>query len=132
MRVPRFADGQEPTILGTDSAVDLIAKRKGGRLLRWRLPLPASREGFGECLAFAQVDEHEQGLLPGVQLPPPRPGRRPVTADDPGRVSEGPGRQRQRGAVKSMEAPGGSEAFLVDRLTYQGLLWSRQSHLHCG
>ena len=30
--MPRFAAGQEPLILGTDSAVDLIAERKGGRL----------------------------------------------------------------------------------------------------
>ena len=50
-----------------------------------------------ERLAFAQVGEHEQGLLPRVQLPPPRPDRLQVPADDPGRVVQGPGRQRQRG-----------------------------------
>jgi hypothetical protein len=38
------------------------ADREPGRKLR-------------ERLAFAQVSEHEQGLLAGVQPPPPRPDR---------------------------------------------------------
>ena len=39
-----------------------------------------------ERLALAQVGEHEQGFLLGVQLPPPRPDRLQVPADDPCRV----------------------------------------------
>jgi hypothetical protein len=34
----------------------------------------------GERLAFAQVGRDEQGLLPGVQLPPQRPDRGPMIA----------------------------------------------------
>jgi hypothetical protein len=58
-----------------------------------------------ERLAFAQVGEHEQGLLPGVQLPPPRPDRLQVPPDDPGRVVEGLAGQRQRGTVEQHGSP---------------------------
>jgi hypothetical protein len=60
---------------------------------------------LGERLAFAQVYEHEQGLPPGVQLPPGRADRGPVAADDAGHEGEGPGRQRQRGAVEKHGSP---------------------------
>jgi hypothetical protein len=53
-----------------------------------------------ECLAFAQVGEHKERLLPGVQLPPPGSDRLQVPADDPGSIVQGPDRQRQRGTVK--------------------------------
>jgi hypothetical protein len=58
-----------------------------------------------ERLAFAQVGEHEQSLLPGAELPPPRPDGLQVPADQPGRVVQGPGRQRQRGTVKQHVKP---------------------------
>ena len=89
---------------------------------------PRNRRELGERLTLAQVCQDQQGLPPRVQLPPARPGRRPVTADDPGHRAEGPGRQRQRGTVESMEAPRGGEADLADRLTNQRLLWSQQRH----
>jgi hypothetical protein len=82
---------------------------------------PESGGQLGERLAFMQVGEDEKRPPPGIQLPPPRPNRLPVAADDPGHEGEGPGRQRQRGTVESMEAPGSGEAFLADRLTYRGL-----------
>jgi|HubBroStandDraft_6_1064221.scaffolds.fasta_scaffold514862_1 hypothetical protein len=47
-----------------------------------RRPLPASAPG--ECVAFAQIGQHEQGLPPGVEPAPARPGLPAVTADDPG------------------------------------------------
>jgi AAA domain len=76
----------------------------------------------GECLALAQVGQDQKCLLPGVQLPPARPDRRAIAADEAGHESQGPGRQRQRGTVKQHQSPWWCEAFLVDRLTYQGLL----------
>ena len=91
---------------------------------------PADPEPGREVLerfAFSQVGEHEEGFLARVELPPPRPDRHAVPADDPGRVVEGLGRQRQRGAVeKHAEAPGGDESFLVDCLIYQGLRRARR------
>jgi hypothetical protein len=74
----------------------------------------------GERVAFPQTGEHQQGLRPGVQLPPARPDRGAVAADDPGHISEGPGRQRQRGTVEKHEALVRVELVLVDRLNYQG------------
>ena len=48
---------------------------------------PEPGRDLGERLALAQVDEDQQGLLPGVQLPPGRPDRDLVPADDPGQRS---------------------------------------------
>ena len=45
---------------------------------------PEPGHDLSERLALAQVDGGQQGLLPGVQLPPGRPDRNPVPADDPG------------------------------------------------
>ena len=74
-----------------------------------RFSAPTGRD-LRERLALAQVDEHEQGLLPGIQLPPQRADRGPVPADEPGHVGEGLARQRQRGTVKQHEeAPGGGD-----------------------
>jgi hypothetical protein len=71
---------------------------------------PEPGRELGERLALAQVRQYEQGLLAGAQLPPPRPDRLQVPADDPGRVVQRPGRQRQRGTVKQhKEAPGRGE-----------------------
>jgi len=75
-------------------------------------PYLKHRRELGERLALMQVDQDQvdqdqEGLLPGVQLPP-RADQDPVPADDDaGHKGEGPGRQRQRGTVNSMEAPGG-------------------------
>ena len=43
----------------------------------------------GERIAFAQVDQDQEGLLPGVRLPPQRADPDPVAADDPGREVQG-------------------------------------------
>ncbi len=43
---------------------------------------PEPGRELGERLAFPQVDQDEQGLLPGVQLPPARPDRLAVAADE--------------------------------------------------
>ena len=60
---------------------------------------------MGECLAFAQVGQDQERLLARVQLPPGRPDRSPVAADDPGGEGEGLGRQRQRGTVENHGSP---------------------------
>ena len=60
---------------------------------------------LGERLAFAQVGQDQKRLLPGVQLPPARPDRDAVAADDAGHEGEGPGRQRQRGTVEKHGSP---------------------------
>ena len=63
-----------------------------------------------ECLAFAQVSQHEQGLLAGVQLPPPRPEGLQVPADNPGGEVQGLAGQRQHSTVEQHEeAPGGGD-----------------------
>jgi hypothetical protein len=59
------------------------------------------------------VDEDQQGLLPGVQLPPQRPDRGPVPADDPGGEGEGLARQRQRGTVEKHGKPLASDEEIV-------------------
>jgi hypothetical protein len=60
-----------------------------------------------ERVAFAQVGQDKHRLLTRAQLPPPRPDRLQVPADDPGGEVEGLRRQRQRGTVKQhVEAPG--------------------------
>jgi hypothetical protein len=46
------------------------------------MPNPAASSA--NVSPFAQVGQHEEGLLPGVQLPPQRADRDPVAADDPG------------------------------------------------
>jgi hypothetical protein len=51
-------------------------------------PTPNPCGQFGERLAFTQAGEDQQGLLPGTQLPPARPDRGPVAADDPGHEGE--------------------------------------------
>lgn len=60
---------------------------------------PEPRRQFGERLALAQVGQHQQRLLPGLQLPPPRPDRFPVPADEPSHKGEGLAGQRQRSTV---------------------------------
>ena len=56
--------------------------------------------------AFPQVGQDQQGLPGRIQLPPPRPNRLQVPADQRDGEVEGPGRQRQRGTVeKSMRKP---------------------------
>jgi hypothetical protein len=59
----------------------------------------------GERLAFAQVDQDQERLLPGVQLAPQRPDAGPMTADDPGHEVQGLAGQRQRGTVKQHGTP---------------------------
>ena len=69
---------------------------------------PADAESgrqLGERLALAQVSQDEQGLLPGVQLPPPRPDGLQVAADDPRRVVEGLAGQRQPGTAEKHGSP---------------------------
>jgi hypothetical protein len=52
----------------------------------------------------AQVGEHQHGLLPGVQLPPPRPDRLPGAAgSSPGHEGEGLMRQWQRHGRRAWE-----------------------------
>src|SRR4029079_7609171 len=58
-------------------------RRPGCEQLRRLVHVPPGRRDadrepgreLGERLAFAQVGQDEQGLLPGVQLPPARPDR---------------------------------------------------------
>src|SRR5262249_52102149 len=78
------------------------SRRRTARL-SWCRPEPGGE--LGERLAFAQVDQDQEGLLPGVQLPPQRADRDPVAADDPGREGEGLRRQRQRGTVEQHGSP---------------------------
>ena len=59
----------------------------------------------GERLAFAQVGQDQERLLAGIELPPARPDRRPVAADDPGHEGEGLAGQRQRGTVEKHGSP---------------------------
>ena len=59
----------------------------------------------GERLAFAQASQDEQRLLAWVQLPPQRPDRLPVAADDSGGEGEGLAGQRQRGTVEKHQEP---------------------------
>jgi hypothetical protein len=66
-------------------------------------PDPEPGRELGECLALAQVGEYQQDLLARVQLPPPRPDRLAVPADDPGDIAEGLGRQR---VITRPDAPG--------------------------
>lgn len=67
---------------------------------------------FGERLALAQVDKHQQRLLARVQLPPGRPGLLAVTADHPGHVVQGRAGQRQRGAIEQHQEPLGRRSLL--------------------
>ena len=83
---------------------------------------------LGECLALAQVGQHQQRLPPRVELAPARPNLPAVTPDDPGGVSERLGRQRQRGRVESIEAPWWQKRILVDRFIYQGLHYVPSRH----
>ena len=69
------------------------------------VPTPEPGRQLGERLAFAQVDQDEQRLLPGVQLPPPRPDRLQVAADEPRHVVHGLAGQRQRGTVEKQLEP---------------------------
>ena len=55
------------------------------------------RRELGERLAFAQVNQDEQGLLLRAQLPPGRAGRRPVAAYDAGHEGRSLQEQRQHG-----------------------------------
>ncbi len=66
---------------------------------------PEPGRELGERLALAQVGQDQQSLPPGVQLPPQRPDRGPVAADDPGRVVEGLAGQPQRGTVGQHGSP---------------------------
>ena len=75
---------------------------------------------LGERLALAQVRQYEQGLLPGAQLPPPRPDRPQVPADDPGHEGEGLARQWQRGTVKQHRSPWLGEGDVVIASTTRG------------
>ena len=68
-------------------------------------PYPEPGRDLGERLALAQIDQDQQGLLPGVQLPPGGPDRDLVPADDPGHKGEGLARQRQRGTVQKHGSP---------------------------
>jgi hypothetical protein len=68
-----------------------------------------------ERLALAQAGQDQQGLLAGVQLPPGRPGRPAVAADDPGGEGEGLAVQRQRGNSFVMHRKG-NEFALVQAL----------------
>jgi hypothetical protein len=101
--LPRVPDGlAQLRGAGREQLHDLLHVPPG----RGGADLEPGRE-IGERLALAQVGEHEEGLLPGTELPPQRADRGPVAADDPGHVVEGLGRQRQRGTVKQHEgAPG--------------------------
>jgi hypothetical protein len=89
---------------------------------------PEPGRDLGERLALAQVDQHEQGLLARVQLPPDRPGRPAVPADDLGGEGEGLAGQRQRGTVKQHEEAPGELSWRGNRLSYQGLRRSQRQH----
>jgi hypothetical protein len=66
---------------------------------------PEPGHELGGRLAFPQVGEHKQGLLPWVQPLPARPDRLAMAADDPGHEGESLARQRQRGAVEKQLEP---------------------------
>jgi hypothetical protein len=79
----RLAELRRPGREELDDLID-VPPRRG----------PADPEPGGEIverLPFAQVGEDEQGLLARVELPPPRPDRLQVPADDPGGEVEGLG-----------------------------------------
>jgi hypothetical protein len=84
----------------------------------------AHREPGGqvrECLAFAQVNQDQQGLPAGVQLAPARADLRPVAANHPGHIGQGLGRQRQRSTVEKYRGPWARDEDRGDRAIYQGL-----------
>jgi hypothetical protein len=81
----------------------------------------------GEGLAVAQVDQDQQGLLPGVQLAPGRADLPAVTADHAGQVSQGRTRQRQRSTVEKHRGPWQTKDC-GDRFIYQGLRCPRSRH----
>ena len=83
---------------------------------------------LGERLAFAQVGQYQQGLLPGVELAPRRADQPAVTADDPSGVIQGLAGQRQRGRVEKHLEPLGEMRILVDRFIYQGLRHGPRRH----
>jgi hypothetical protein len=60
----------------------------------------------GERLPPCAVGQHQQCLLPGAELVPTRADLPAVMADYSGGVGEGLRRQRQRGTVESIRAPG--------------------------
>jgi hypothetical protein len=64
------------------------------------LPTPNPAASSANDSPFAQAGQHEQGLLPGVQLPPARPDRLQMPPDEPGCVAKGLAVQRQRGTVE--------------------------------
>ena len=66
---------------------------------------PEPGRQLGERLAFPQVSQDEQGLLPGAELPPPRPDGLQVAADDSRRVVQRLAGQRQRGTVEKHGSP---------------------------
>jgi hypothetical protein len=72
---------------------------------RGRRPYPEPGRDLRERFSLAQVDEHEQGLLAGIQLPPQRADPRPVPADHSRGEGEGLARQRQRGTVEKHGKP---------------------------
>ena len=97
-RVPdRRAELRRPGRQQGDGLVHVPPRRRGPDLEPGR--------DLGERLSLAQVDQHEQGLPPGVQLPPGRADHGAVAADDAGHEGEGPGRQRQRGTVEKHGSP---------------------------
>ena len=86
-------------------------------------PTPNPCGQFGERLAFTQAGEDQQGLLPGTQLPPARPDRGPVAADDPGHEGEGLTGQgsaaRQKStATGSLTRPATGDSFVAIELVH--------------
>jgi hypothetical protein len=73
------------------------------------------------CSGCAQVDQDQQGLLTAVQLPPGRPDRDQVLADDPGYKVRTLHDSGSGSAVDSMEALV-VKLVLVGCLSYQGFL----------
>jgi hypothetical protein len=88
----RGAGGQQG-----DGLADIALGRGGA------YPEPGGQ--IGECLALAQVGQHQQGLPSRVELAPARAYVLAVTADDSGDVGEGTGRQRQRGRAEKARKP---------------------------
>jgi hypothetical protein len=98
LRVPdRLAELRRPGCEQRDDLLHVPPGRRGSH----REP---GRQ-LGERLALPQVGQDQQGLLAGVQLPPPRPDRLAVPPDDPGRIVQGLAGQRQRGTVEQHGSP---------------------------
>lgn len=83
-----------------------IPPRGGGRD-------PETGRELRERLAFAQVDQHEQGLAAGVEPPPGRADALAVTADQLGEVFPGWTRQINGGTIEQRRSSWSGRVLIV-------------------